>query len=375
MTGLLKDTFTEQAEAIGDPSLDLDAIVATGNKRLKRRRVARIVTAVAASAVVLAGGLTAAVQLNGGDPQVAGGGVFTERRPTWAEGKEIHFGSEVLRVKSAVAAFVQTNSGFVYTDAAGSVFHLSGGGSDLIGKGNQAHRIAVDADRSLVGWVDAGPKIPEFVIYDVAAHREVARTATGNQPGPSTSGEPLRVAAIDGGTAYFGASDGLRRWDIAKGTGQLIKPKAVPTFVVAANAGQVVWEHPVDGGDNDLAVGKDVNAPNPKHFEGWTGNLSPQARYLLTDKADTVELIDLRTSTTSTVTLPGYQLIVPTQWKGEHSFYAVGLRPEETERPDLLLCKITSAGQTSCEVAAAKFAPPLTDKSTTEFPIGLSVNE
>ncbi|MEU4395778.1 hypothetical protein [Kribbella sp. NPDC023855] len=377
MTGLLKETFAEEAEAIGDPNLDLDAIVAIGNRRIKRRRLAVLITAVAAGAAMVAGGVTVVQQLGGGSeaPVVSAELGFKERRPSWADGNEIHFGSEVLRVRSAISSFVQTDVGFAYAGADGSVYRVVGRGTQLIGKGNNTHLLAVDPDRALVGWVDATPKVPEFVLYDLAGDREVARTATGNKAGAATADVPVRVAAIDDGVAYFGASDGLRRWTIATGKSELIKPKAAPTFVQAADAGQIVWEHTAAGKDTELAIGPDVNAPAVQHIAGWRGNLSPQARYLLTDKADVVRLANLQTGHTATVTIPDYQLIVPTQWQGTNTFYAAGFRPEESAPLDLLTCTITPDNTTTCKVAVPHFAPPITNNSTTQFPVGVPIQQ
>jgi hypothetical protein len=368
MTGLLKDTFTEEAEAIGDPTVDLAAIVATGNRRIRRRRLAKVVVAVAASAAVVTGGLTAAQQFGRGEGVRVASGPLAERRPTWADGKQIHYGAEVIKVPAAISSFLQTNEAFVFTTAKGDVYRTgTDGAATRIGKGNKTHQLAADADRSIVGWVDATPKLPHFVLYNLVTGDEVARTATGNRI-ITTAGDPPRVAAIDDGVAYFGASDGLWRWDIAAGTGVLIKPKASPSFVLAAEAGQVLWEHPV-GGDNDLGLGKDVNAPDPAHFEGWSGTISPQVRYLLTDKADVTRLVDVRAGTTKTITIPGYRLIVATQWKDDRTFFAVGFRTEDSP-VDLLTCTIKSSDKTSCDVFTTGFAPPLTEKSTVRFPNG-----
>lgn len=375
MTGLLKETFTEEAEAIGDPNIDLNAIVATGNRRIKRRRLAMLITAVAASAAVIAGGATVVLDRGSEAPVVSAALGFKDRRPTWADGNEIHFGSEVLRVRTAISSFVQTDVGFAYAGADGSVYRVVGRGTQLIGKGNNTHLLAVDADRALVGWVDATPKIPEFVLYDLAADREVARTATGNKAGAAAADVPVRVAAIDDGVAYFGASDGLRRWTIATGKSELIKPKAAPTFVQAADAGQIVWEHPAANKDTDLAIGPDVNAPAVQSIAGWRANLSPQARFMLTDKADVVRLANLQTGQTTTLTIPDYTLIVPTQWRGTNAFYAVGFRSDDSAPLDLLDCTITPTTDTTCKVAVPHFAPPLTNNSTTQFPIGIPIQQ
>ncbi|GAA1694367.1 hypothetical protein GCM10009745_44940 [Kribbella yunnanensis] len=375
MTGLLKDTFTEEAEAIGDPNIDLAAIAANGTRRIKRRRLATVITAVAATAAIVGGGLTVVQQVNGDpDSKVAAGGPLAERRATWADGKEIHYGSEVIRVPVAISSFLQTNAAFVFTSADGGVYQVRPGEAAVkIGKGSTNHRLATDADQAVVGWVDTTPAVPQFVLYDVAAERELARTATGNKAGPPTADRALRVAAIDNGIAYFGASDGLRRWTIATGVGELIKPKASPEFLLAAEAGQLVWEHPNGGdNDNDLGMGPDVNATDPAHYRGWHGSLSPQARYLLTDKADVVGLVDTRGGVEWKVDIPGYPLIVPTQWKNDSTFYAIGF-PSETARLDLLSCSIKSV-DVGCTAVLNAFAPPVTETSTTQFPNGVPVN-
>ncbi|MFI5713151.1 hypothetical protein [Kribbella sp. NPDC051620] len=371
MTGLLKETFTEEAEAIGDPNLDLDAIVATGNRRIKRRRLGSMLTAAAASVAVVGGGLVAAQHFGSNEgAQVATGGPLTERRPTWASGKEIHFGTDVIRVPVAVASFVQTNAYFVFTSADGSVYRVSDiGSAGKIGKGSKTHQLAADAEHGIVGWVDATRPVPEFVLYDLEADREVARTAAGNQRASSRAESP-RVAAIDDGIAYLAASDGLRRWTLATGVGELIKPKAAPNFLLAAEAGQLVWDNKAA---DDLAVGTDVNAPDPAHFDGWHASISPEARYLLTDKADTVGVVDLRSGKSAPVTIPGYTLIAPTQWKDDHTVYAVGFR-DETSPLDLLTCTIKPPTSVACTPTLKDFAPPLTRASTTQFPNGAPAN-
>ncbi|GAB3951856.1 hypothetical protein GCM10029976_089020 [Kribbella albertanoniae] len=369
MTGLLKETFTEEAESIGDPNLDLAAIAATGTRRIKRRRVVTVITAVAATAAVVGGGLTV-LQHVGPDAEVAGSGPLAERRATWADGKTIHYGSEAIPVPVAISSFVQTNAAFVFTSADGSVYQIRPGEAAVkVGKGSTNHRLAADDDRSVVGWVDTSPSVPQFVLYDVAAGRELARTATGNKAGSPTADRTLRVAAIDNGIAYFGATDGLHRWTIATGADELLKPKASTAFLLAAESGQLVWEHRGDG-EQDLGVGPDVNASDPAHYPGWHANLSPKARYLLTDVADDVGVVDIRSGKTSPVTIPGYPLIVPTQWTDERTFYAIGFRPDEAARLDLLNCSIKSV-DVSCTVALTAFAPPLTEKSTTQFPNGV----
>lgn len=96
---------------------------------------------------------------------------------------------------------------------------------------------------------------------------------------------------------------------------------------------------------------------------------------MLTDKADVVRLANLQTGQTTTLTIPDYTLIVPTQWRGTNAFYAVGFRPDDSAPLDLLDCTITLTTDTTCKVAVPRFAPPLTNTSTTQFPIGIPIQQ
>ncbi|MDX6280895.1 MAG: hypothetical protein QOH03_1966 [Kribbellaceae bacterium] len=68
------------------------------------------------------------------------------------------------------------------------------------------------------------------------------------------------------------------------------------------------------------------------------------------------------------MTVDGYVLVVPAQWKNDHVFYAAAFR-DENSRLDLLTC----SNQTTCDTTLKSFAMPLGDKSTTQFPNGLPV--
>ncbi|HZX06094.1 hypothetical protein, partial [Kribbella sp.] len=181
---------------------------------------------------------------------------------------------------------------------------------------------------------------------------------------------PLHVVAIDGGTAYLAASDGLRRLDVATGHNKLIKPGAKTSFLRAASGGQLVWEHPAASAGNDLAVDKDVNAKSPRTFLGWDASLSPSGRYLLTDKADEVRMFDIGSGKQLPLKFTGYSLIAPTQWSSEDAFFAVGYRAAENDPVDLLSCSATSL---SCTVAVPKFAPSSSLPPAFQLPLGIPI--
>ncbi|GAB2590074.1 hypothetical protein [Kribbella endophytica] len=368
MTGLIKETLTEHADAVTEPALDLDAVMRTGDRRIKRRKVATRLTVAAAAVAVVAGGITAVRVVDNSAPPAGQPGNFTERRPTYSMDSKIHFGSETIEVgKDEIATFAQTDAGFVYVTPTGTVKAADGRRITQIGAGNTLKRLTVDDAGTLVGWVDSGAQRPEFVVYDVAARREVVRTAQGTVANPA-EGKAPRVSAIDDGFAYFSTGTGVYRWNLATGANSLIDPKAGPEKLQGVDAGQFTWEVlQAPNQTQQIAVGTDLRRPPAKVYDGWTSNVSPSARYLMTDMADEVRLFDLRTGQQLPLKFPGYTLIVPTQWQGDGSFYAVGFTKDEKAPVDLLKC---STSELTCEVELARFAPSPSETVGFQLPVG-----
>ncbi len=373
MTGLIKETLTEHADAVTEPALDLDAVMRTGDLRIKRRRLATRLAVAAAAVAVVAGGITAVRVVDDSAPPAGQPGNFTERRPTYAKDAEIHFGSETIAVgKDEIATFVQTDAGFVYVTTAGTVKAADGRRVTQLGAGNTIKRLTVDDAGTLVGWVDSGKPRPEFVVYDVAARREIVRTAQGTVANPPEDKRP-RVSAIDDGFAYFSTGTAIYRWNLATGANSVIDPKAGPEKLQRVDAGQFTWEvlQPPNQ-TQQIAVGTDLRKPPTEVYDGWTSNVSPSARYLMTDMADEVRLFDLRTGQQLPLKFPGYVLIVPTQWQGDGSFYAVGFSQDETAPVDLLKC---STSKLTCTVEVARFAPSPSEKAGFQLPVGFPLDE
>ena len=107
MTGLLKDLMSDKAEHAGAPHLDLDAIVADGDKRVRRRRVVTGAGVAAAAAAVIAArrrrprrSSTPASR----DPVATspiGDRTSASSQPTYAVGSTIHYGDHVDRRRAA----------------------------------------------------------------------------------------------------------------------------------------------------------------------------------------------------------------------------------------------------------------------------------
>lgn len=356
MSGLLKDTLSERAAAEEAPHLDLATIARVGDRRIRRRRRLTGVTAVAAVIAVVTAG-TVAFDRDAAEGPAGGPDSFARRSVTWASGDTIHYGDRTIRVSPvSIKAFVQTDSGFVLTDASGAVYVADGRSVTRIGAGNRSLRLSADDTGSWAGWVDHTAAVPEFVVYDVASRRELLRTAEGNkaamEPWPSPNA-PTAVD-IDGRYAYFAAADGLHRWEVATGRGTLLERGLRGQAVLDVAAGKFAVGRPT-GSESDIVVSDDLGADEPR-FDGWTGTLSPGGSHLATDRADVQRVFSVEQGTIQQVSHPEHPIYAPTQWLDETRFVALGIRDKENKpvmQPiDLLVCTVGSR----CEVAVPAFA-------------------
>ncbi|MER7247054.1 hypothetical protein [Kribbella sp. NPDC000426] len=286
MTDLLRETLNEHADGIEPPPLDLDGIVAAGNRQVSRRRALTVLGGAVATAAVAVGG-AAVLRPRGQQPQPARPAPFAERRVTYALGNEIHYGQDVVSVTPhRVNAFVQTDAGFVFLDEGNNIHIADRAGVRSTGKA--AWTLTADHRGSLVAWVEGFNDRCESVVYDVATSRELVRTAIGNAIPPNVSlAYSPRIVALDGTTAYFGTLKGLYRWNIATNKGELIA-EVSPVAVRTVTAGRIVHQVPLEqpGTGTSLAIGTTVSATAPARFVGQQAFLSPGARYLVTEPDD-----------------------------------------------------------------------------------------
>jgi hypothetical protein len=97
--------------------------------------------------------------------------------------------------------------------------------------------LVADHRGSLVRWVEMHNNATDSVVYDVAAGRELVRTAIGNDHGQGSIAISPRIVAIDGDQAYFGTLEGLYRWDVNANRGELVAD-VPPNAVRTVSAGQ-----------------------------------------------------------------------------------------------------------------------------------------
>lgn len=365
MTGMLRGVLREHADSTPAPHLDLDAVIGAGERRVRRARlttaavVAAVASVVAGSALVLPGLPSGPGRddLAAGDPKP-----FAERRVSYARGDVIHWGSRSFTVSGTVLSFVQTDDGFVYTTKDDDVWLFDGAESQRIGRsGNNSLR--ADDSGSLVAWVDrAEDGHPQYVLYDTADLREVARVDDGAaRVGVNGDDGGAFVYALDDGSAYWRGEEGIVRYDVAAGTAETLSPtqgaddmeneQELPRLVVDAADGLIAY--PVsDLGGNRVMVGPSFGDAATEIGEGWNADLSPDGSYVAVEYADKLAVYDTATGAEVLPRLDGYPYRFVFGWVDSDTAMVLGIE-DVTARPwsaDLLECDVPSG---ECRVVTA----------------------
>jgi hypothetical protein len=348
MTDLLRDTLNERADGIEPPPLDLDGIVATGNRQISRRRALTVLGGAAATAAVAVGGATL-IRPRTPRPQPARPAPYVERRAvTFALGNKIHYGSDVIPVPSKhINAFVQTDAGFVFLDEGNNIHLADRAGVRATGKG--AWSLTADHRGSLVAWVEGFNDHYESVVYDVAAKRELVRTPVGNAiPSGASLVRGPSIVAIDGTKAYFGTLEGLYRWDINANKGELLADVS-PVAVRTVTAGQLVYQQPLEQPltGHTLKVGPTLTTGARTTFSGEQAFLSPGAQYLVTQPDDAgmgdqpiwsdLQLFGVTAPTGGPLKRSEYWAFRFGQWLDGTTFTAAAARNTSRQETDLLV--------------------------------------
>jgi hypothetical protein len=347
MGELLKDLMHERAAAEAPPDLDLDAIVRAGDRRVWRHRV---VTGVAAAAVVGAAAVAAPTvldqvrddsapatdQTTAPEPtEVAFSGGFETRRTTYAVGSTIHYGDETIDVSPhVVAAFVQTDDGFVVASTDGTIILANGRsigpiGSTVLRPGYAA--LVADEGGSLVSWaapIQTGGTL--FVVFDTATRTEVALVSN---PGASSGDEddefglPV-VEALDGSTVYLHRSDGTVAFDIDSRETTMLQEGASPDWLKDVEDGTLAF---ASFDDQAVVVSPDPNADGPL-LPGYTESawLSSSATYLATEQQPGTFVVR-EVESGGDVTMPGSATTAWfVEWASDSEYIAADLMAQDS---------------------------------------------
>jgi hypothetical protein len=366
MTGLLRETMREQVDAQTPPTIDVETLVRAGERRVRR---SRLTTGLAAAGVagILAIGTVLAPQLGGststpGGGQVAGQGSeevaapFAERRPTYAVGGTIHYGDNAIRVGKPIESFVQTDDGFVFATADGEIHLADGETTENIGR---THRdglyLEADDSGSLVAWMEfTTGKAPELVVYDTAERDEVARTDEGTRPEMQSfrDTDAAYVYAVDDGTVYWRNAEGVTALDVVTGRSELLLSGA-GTFDIA-DVANGLFAHQMFEEENEGSTGLYVSThlarPGQALPTGWSGYLSPDARYVAVDQADDAAVYDTATHADVTPDAAGYEFAAVYAWLDDTTLTMMAIEELGGAQPiDILECTVPKG---TCTVAA-----------------------
>lgn len=318
MTEKLKALLHEQASAPDFAAVDLAAITASGDRRVRRRRG---LTALAGglAALVVAGGVVVATADgdDGPDAADAADAPAFPAQVTWVVGSILHTpdGEQDLGVDTV--AYVRTSAGLVLADAAGAVWSYVDGRPTRIGTTDARRpQLVGDPNGTLAAWVDMSDGDPVPVAVDVAAGVPVrfpGRTVVGFEGF-------YRIDAVDDRTIYWREASGPVAADLDSGE---VSEVGEQGFVVAAEAGVVVLS--LDGGDphdDGVVIRRDgVDLPLPE-VSATQAYLSPDARYLSLE-GDRLDVVDTETGRPVRFDLSARGFAAGYEWTGPHTLAVV----------------------------------------------------
>lgn len=190
MSTTLREVFRRQAEATVPPELDLDALVARGETRLRRRRWAvagATAAAVGGTVLALAVSLAPTVERSTGPSGPPERSASPVRPLVWSEGAlgdvvPVHYGDRLIRTGQSFVHLDVTDDGVVWSGEDG-VWFSDGGRSERIDRdhcGLFTHfgidLVQAGTSGSLVTWLDCSePAVPELVVRDTSLDEELLR--------------------------------------------------------------------------------------------------------------------------------------------------------------------------------------------------------
>jgi hypothetical protein len=352
MTDVLRETLEERGRAI--PWQDVDSLVAAGDRRVRRRRVAGVVAAAAVVAVLAVVAPLALGGLGTDRAQVAAD-AYDPAAPSWAVDGIVHVGDLEVDLGEQPGAYVLTEAGVVWIDAAYDVLLTDpSGNTEVLGASEDPFSVSLVTDGRYVGWLDR--EAEEFVGYDT-----VSRTVAARRPytagGRSSPAEMSQLIALDDGVLWTydqvgrvnTALDLTRpyREDLALGEdprNRALLDVAGGAYVREA-AGRRVRVETIDGDAGHSVPGK------------LGAILSPNATYVVTQPRDEFVVYGVEDA------LPRLEankdnLFVPVRWLDDETLEYLGSSPDRDGALDVLTCSVS---RMSCKTVAEDVAPSSAD--------------
>lgn len=289
MNGDLQDLLAQRADSVEPPTYDPLAVVARGERRIRRRH--RMTAAGAALALAATMGVTALV-LDRGDDRTAPAHrlgrddlVWTPgTRPiTYGQGQTLHLGTRGFDTGIDFLSVAPTDDGAALTTVDGGIWFTDGRTIERIGStrggrvrpgsvswpaGRPRDWVATDSAGSLLAWLEyRGQRLdrPELMVFDSASRAVLSRT-----PIELTDGGSATILAVADRGVFLAESpqgfpdpDSLRRYDVDAGVFEPVDEADVEAARRAVGRALVVGPSADDGrllhGEGDRGSTNSVN--------------------------------------------------------------------------------------------------------------------
>ena len=348
----LQNMLARRADTVEPPTFDPLAVVARGERRIRRRR--RVAAAGAALALAVVMGVTAQVLDRGSDRTVPSdrpdrdGLTWTPgTRPiTYGQEQTLHLGTREIDTGLDFLSVAVTDDGAALTTIDGGIWFTDGRTLERIGStialrvrphsvsgaaGPPRGWVHTDTAGSLLAWLEyrgQRPDRPELVVYDsdrraVLDREPIEVPDQGSATILAIADRGVFLAEDPGG---FPATGSLRRYDVDTGALEPVDE----ADVAAARRGV----------RRALVVGPSAEDGRLLHWEGDRGSADSVERLTVNDSA-LDELVDPHTGEKVEILVPaGYaDQLWFVQWLDDERFTVISGNPAPVG--DLLVCRIT----------------------------------
>jgi hypothetical protein len=371
MSGQLRATLQDHADQLDRWDVDLEAVVRSGDRRIRRRRAA--LAGGCAAVLVLVVGVTMALRPpTTPEPAPA---VEPTKPFSYAVGSVIHSGSDTVDVGVHVESMVQIDGGFVFTGPDRTVYLEKNGDTQAIGHLADRSSPLFASDNGLVAaWWD-GERIQTWPGYRPTQSGAVVaedKTDSFEVAGTWPRDNPPKIEALSDGHLWF--------WDGTQTMVAEVRPLtstatwrvsdvAGPDTIqdVSARAALVRAGHEGPGHETvgmaviatdlrDLAgktwprgVGPSTAQPQVRNIS--SGDLAPDGEHWFTQDNDQFAVFDSATGQRQDPAHPGFAFAAPYQWLGNDTMAVLALKGmSDHESISLLTCHVST---NDCEVTAS----------------------
>ena len=368
MTGQLRTTLHTRADEIAGWEADLDAIVRTGSRRVRRRRA--VIAGGVAVTLAVVGAAALGIRGHDGAPAPADPDALPV---TYAVGSVIHSGDTQVDVGLHVDSFVRLTDRFVFSHDEHVYEAKDGAVHEIDRLADKATPLMAAEDGQKAAWFGfsdqygAGLKI--YPGYPQVGNHPNAQY--GDFPDGWPADSPPSVRATWGG--FLWVSDGVKTqvtyhdppdgpyesWDIRTTGPSMIQDAAARSLLVRVGDGLAVVDAnlpqhlnpPEESFDNKL----DLDPGSPQVPNVSTGDLAPDARHWFTTDGGSFTVYTSSDASAQEPEHPGFTDVTPYQWLGGDTIAALGHPTDDPDGPaSILTCRVST---NACTVALPDVGP------------------